>query len=609
MPVPAAGEGRRSRARTRWSTANKKLACSGVVLVVCGLAAAAACSVEKDYDFSEQQGQGGNGATAGRASSSGNEGGARTANGGASAGGTPGGATSVNGGSGAGESPPAGDARGTACDADADCATGHCADGFCCDAGCAGGCQACVSSKTGQPNGTCAGVLAGTDPDDECAKGDTLCGLDGTCNGAGSCLFAGPNTECADETCVDGEYTAAARCDGMGSCVSPAPLACETCANNTCEKTCAATAGCPDGFYCEASACVAKKVNGAPSEATDECTSAQCTDGVCCDILCGSSCHSCVLKETGTSDGICAPVKAGTPDSSCAPTAPNSCGYDGACNDTGDCRNWVQGTPCSRVDCVDTARVVSSACNGAALCAPVETESCGLWGCRLGACQTSCSSLSDCISSAFCAGSRCIARSEAGADCAENYECISERCDGGICCNPGEKCDCPKPPPGNLLRNPTFDDLEGWTVQSGGPIQYSVRSGLITDASYDGVSGATYDAAACTYSNGLVGSNPSGSATAAQANGVSQCVALSSSYIAHFFGANYAWGVVNLAIDLYTTPDCTGSPAKSESGAGAVKVKWKAVERSFQVDDYKSVRLSFYTEGAFFVLDEAFLTL
>lgn len=69
--------------------------------------------------------------------------------------------------------------------------------------------------------------------------------------------------------------------------------------------------------------------------------------------------------------------------------------------------------------------------------------------------------------------------------------------------------------------------------------------------------------------------------------------------------------MVNLAIDLYTTPDCTGSPAKSESGAGAgaVKVKWKAVERSFQVDDYKSVRLSFYTEGAFFVLDEAFLTL
>jgi hypothetical protein len=67
--------------------------------------------------------------------------------------------------------------------------------------------------------------------------------------------------------------------------------------------------------------------------------------------------------------------------------------------------------------------------------------------------------------------------------------------------------------------------------------------------------------------------------------------------------------VVNLAIDLYTTPDCTGSPAKSESGAGAVKVKWRAVERSFQVEDYKSVRVSFYTEGDFFVLDEAFLTL
>jgi hypothetical protein len=359
MPVPAAGEGRRSRARTRWSTANKKL---GTVTL--------RAIVTQPRSFMPSR--------------------------------RPFGSTCSN------DEPSRAPAA----------------------AACAGGCQACVSSKTGQPNGTCAGVLAGTDPDDECAKGDTLCGLDGTCNGAGSCLFAGPNTECADETCVDGEYTAAARCDGMGSCVSPAPLACENCANNTCEKTCAATADCPDGFYCEASACVAKKVNGAPCEATDECTSAQCTDGVCCDILCGSSCHSCVLKETGTSDGICSPVKAGTPDSSCAPTAPNSCGYDGACNDTGDCRNWVQGTPCSRVDCVDTARVVSSAGNGAALCAPVETESCGLWGCRLGACQTSCSSLSDCISSAFCAGSRCIARREAGADCAENYECASQTAGG-----------------------------------------------------------------------------------------------------------------------------------------------------------------------------------
>jgi hypothetical protein len=438
-----------------------RLVYPGLVAVLSGLVAPAACSVETDYEFSDEGGAGAAGdngaASGGRGASSGSEGGESSGNeagetsatrGGSSAGGADAaggtsngaGATAVGGGSSGNASNPTGSVRGTRCSADADCADQHCADGVCCDAECAGGCQACVSSKTGQPNGTCAGVLAGTDPDDECTKADTPCGLNGMCNGAGSCLFAEPNTECADEKCAGGEYTAAAHCDGMGRCVSPEALACDNCEGNACEDTCVASTDCLPGFYCADSACVAKKVKGAACEVADECTSAQCIDGVCCDALCGSECHSCLLKDTGTPDGTCSPVKVGTVDSSCAATAPERCGYDGTCNATGDCRNWAQGTPCSTKGCVDDSRVVSTACNGAALCAPVQTESCGLWGCYGGECETSCSSDASCSSSAYCDGSTCIAKKQTGANCSRPEECVSNRCPGGHCCAPGEDC-------------------------------------------------------------------------------------------------------------------------------------------------------------------------
>lgn len=68
-----------------------------------------------------------------------------------------------------------------ACALNADCLSGFCVDGVCCNIACAGTCQACTSAIAGQGiNGTCGFILAGTDPENECAGASS-------CDGAGMC--------------------------------------------------------------------------------------------------------------------------------------------------------------------------------------------------------------------------------------------------------------------------------------------------------------------------------------------------------------------------------------------------------------------------------------
>src|SRR5689334_18778447 len=78
-----------------------------------------------------------------------------------------------SGGMGGGGGPPVGQP----CSDASACGTGQCVDGVCCDSPCTGTCQACTAALTGQTDGTCAPVLLGTDPKDQCAdEGSTTCG-------------------------------------------------------------------------------------------------------------------------------------------------------------------------------------------------------------------------------------------------------------------------------------------------------------------------------------------------------------------------------------------------------------------------------------------------
>lgn len=90
---------------------------------------------------------------------------------------------------------------GTPCGSASTCLSGSCADGVCCQSACVGVCKACSTAKTGQPNGVCANILIGTDPDNEC-PGPLTCAF-------GSCPIIEPGpcmsgAECPSSFCVDG---------------------------------------------------------------------------------------------------------------------------------------------------------------------------------------------------------------------------------------------------------------------------------------------------------------------------------------------------------------------------------------------------------------------
>ena len=114
---------------------------------------------------------------------------------------------------------------GEPCGKDAECSTGHCSqDHVCCDAAC-NGCDACTQSATGQPDGTCAPVKLGGDPNHACAAtpGDT-------CDGQGACLCHNSKQD-AGETGVDCGNATCGGCTTWhcGGCAIVAGDCCDQC--------------------------------------------------------------------------------------------------------------------------------------------------------------------------------------------------------------------------------------------------------------------------------------------------------------------------------------------------------------------------------------------
>ena len=109
---------------------------------------------------------------------------------------------------------------GAPCGAGSECGSGHCVEGLCCDTACSGACQSCLAAKTGGTDGACAGLPAGTDPENECPGSITCSGM-GACspklaNGV-ACALSG---ECQSGFCVDGVC-----------CTSTCANACRACDN------------------------------------------------------------------------------------------------------------------------------------------------------------------------------------------------------------------------------------------------------------------------------------------------------------------------------------------------------------------------------------------
>lgn len=225
------------------------------------------------------------GGASGASSGGGADSGAGAGGSGGASGSSSGGASgSSTGGTGSGKTP-----AGSACSADADCATGFCTDGVCCQSDCSGPCESC-----NQPGnaGSCQPHADGTDPDQDCldsAKGTGACA--GACDGSGACKMPGTETTCGQTTCVSGKQTGSA-CNGKGEClVAQTSCAPFTCSGSVCATKCDTDAQCANaGSYCKAGACVPKQALGAACTASNQCTSNACVDGSCCaSASCGPS--------------------------------------------------------------------------------------------------------------------------------------------------------------------------------------------------------------------------------------------------------------------------------------------------------------------------------
>ena len=228
-------------------------------------------------------------------------------------------------------------AKGTACGAAGECATGNCVDGFCCENACGGACKACSNAKTGQPSGTCANVTMNTDPDAECVGTLTCTGgacspllVDGT-----ACTLDG---ECANNHCVDGVCCNVA-CGGLCQACSAAKKG--QGANGTCgsillhtdpDNECAGPLDCSGGVSC-------LKAQAAACGGNTECQTDQCVDGVCCNVACGGLCQACSI---GGSVGTCSPMPAGAdPAGECGAAPPAD-----VCNGAGACGLGASGATC-----------------------------------------------------------------------------------------------------------------------------------------------------------------------------------------------------------------------------------------------------------------------
>lgn len=141
---------------------------------------------------------------------------------------------------------------GAPCVMGAECvAPGACADGVCCNTTCSGTCQACTSAIKGAgADGTCGPILAGTDPQNECASTSAvMCGTNGFCDGAGACQDYAATTVCAPATCTGSTLTSPRMCDGSGTCSAGTTTSCGSAGCNAGGTACNVVA-CTESWLC-----------------------------------------------------------------------------------------------------------------------------------------------------------------------------------------------------------------------------------------------------------------------------------------------------------------------------------------------------------------------
>lgn len=319
---------------------------------------------------------------------------------------------------------------GNACSMNSECSTGFCVDGFCCDTACSNTCEACSAVKKGSgSDGTCGAIAVNNDPDYECTNGK--------CNGSGGCFrYNGATCTTADECmstyCVDG-FCCGNAC--AGTCISCSAakkgggydgqcgfIASSTDPDDECTPgECNGTGTCTQGQVLQA--------NGTACTNGSQCTSGNCTDGVCCDMACTGTCEACTVAKKGSgTDGTCGAIKYDfDPDNECA---------NGSCSGTGTCQ-FYNGVACaSTAECLSN-NCVDGFCCGNACTGPCQACSAAKKGSGLnGVCGVIAANTDpDNECGGMCNGSGACQPQANGNACSSAAECTSGHCVDGYCCN------------------------------------------------------------------------------------------------------------------------------------------------------------------------------
>ena len=289
----------------------------------------------------------------------------------------------------------------------------------------------------------CAGILPpipgfvpdGADDFDDCEPdAESTCGMDGLCDGSGSCRLWPAGTECAAAFCQDDTEHAPDTCDGLGVCQDGGSLPCAlqacvpgsgatasyvrlggacdgdacgegsvqvctgyvTCDGSVCPASCAGDDDCVDFYHCDdTSQCVPDEHLGVECTDHGECASGFCVDGYCCNSLCDGTCERC---DVPGSIGACAPEPAGQDEQEACEE--DACRY-GYCNGAGACAMrsaWTDCGVCARCngqgacnqydETQDDDCPACQECSTLGACGPVAEGEDPKWDCEAGPCRS-----------------------------------------------------------------------------------------------------------------------------------------------------------------------------------------------------------------------------
>jgi len=145
---------------------------------------------------------------------------------------------------------------------------------------------------------------------------------------------------------------------------------------------CSSDNHCVSGSYCDGVSCVPKKGLGDACGRDGECGSTHCTEGVCCNSGCGTSCESCKVQGFV---GMCHAVPPGgaDPTGTCVDQR-STCGTKATCDGAGSCGIYEFGDECMTT--CDTVNVTHTFCDVLRMCSTSLIELCPSLMCSANGC-------------------------------------------------------------------------------------------------------------------------------------------------------------------------------------------------------------------------------